>query len=280
MFANQLIGHLAGILKDMDLSQATQFRESGFVVLRGAFDPAPLSVEIDRAFAEGLWPGVGAHVISQGTGDVSFRYLPMMCERTPVSLELLDRFAIVAAQLLGRDVLPGRAKGSRYYGDTGWHRDSENSLATMGFLAYLEPLRTRTGALRVLPGSHEDLSVTLPPSFGSDNDVSDHAIQTEPGDVIAFDEHLIHGSQGGNERRQWRVDFVVDPGSSEEEARAQEYFAQIFPNGQRKPSYDASIYPSYGPYWQTLDRPWTARLYELGVYQRARVAEQPPFRRL
>ena len=31
MFANQLIGHLAGILKNTDLSQATQFRESGFV---------------------------------------------------------------------------------------------------------------------------------------------------------------------------------------------------------------------------------------------------------
>ena len=129
-----------------------QFRENGFVLLRGFFDPAPLGAEIDRAFAEGLLPASGVTVLSQGTGQVSFRYLPTMCERTPVSLGLLDRLAVVAADLLGRKVLPGRVKSTRYFGDTGWHRDSEHALATMGFLAYLEPLTPQTGALRVMPG--------------------------------------------------------------------------------------------------------------------------------
>ena len=63
-----------------------------------------------------------------------------------------------------------------------------------------------------------------------------HAVETEPGDVIAFDEHLVHGSHGGGGRRQWRVDFVLDPQSAEERARVLEYFAAIFPNDRpRRP---------------------------------------------
>jgi hypothetical protein len=255
--------------------KVAQFRESGFVVLRGLFDPAPLGKELDRAFGEGFRPGDEVNVLSQGTGNVSFRYLPMMCERTPVSLALLDRLAIVAAELLGREVLPGRVKGTRYFGDTAWHRDSEQALATMGFLAYLEPLKSQTGALRVVPGSHIS-QFPLPTGFKGKLAGQSQAVQTEPGDVVAFDEHLVHGSHGGTERRQWRADFVVDPKTADEETRVDGYFGQIFAAGQGKAPYDATRYPSYGPYWQSLDRSWTARLDDLGVYRRAQVAEGRP----
>ena len=107
--------HFAGKLAMMVPGQVAEFRENGFVVLRGCFDPAPLGAEIDRAFAEGFLPASGLTVLSQGTGEVSFRYLPMMCERTPVSLGLLDRLAAVAGELLGREVLPGRVKGTRVF---------------------------------------------------------------------------------------------------------------------------------------------------------------------
>ena len=261
----------------MGPDHVTEFRETGFVLIQSAFEPTLLSDEIDRAFAEGFRPGEGMHVISQGTGDVRFRYLPMMCERTPVSLDLLDRFAIVGAELLGKQVLPGRAKGTRYYGDTGWHRDSHSALPSLAFLAYLEPLRAWTGALRVLPGSHLDLAVALPPRSGGDMPVPGQAVETEPGDVIAFDEHLVHSSRGGDERRQWRVDFLPDPQSAEDEAGVRAYFAEIFPDQQRDAPYDATRYPSYGQYWQTLDRPWTTRLHDLGVYERAQAAEGRAF---
>ena len=257
----------------MGTSEVAEFRERGFLVLRRLIDPTPLSEELDRAFAEGFRVSDGIHVLSQGTGEVSFRYLPMMCERTPVSLVLLDRLAVLAAELLGREVLPGRAKGTRYFGDTGWHRDSEDALATMGFLAYLEPLTAQSGALRVLPGSHADLAIALPTSFDDGSLAPGQAIVTEPGDVIAFDEHLVHGSKGGRARRQWRADFLVDPRNAEEEDRTEAYFAHIFPDQQRDASYDATRYPSYGPYWKMLDRPWTTRLGDLGVYKRAEVAE-------
>ena len=36
-------------------------------------------------------------------------------------------------------------------------------------------------------------------------------LATIPGDVIVFDEHLTHGSDGGAVRRQWHVDFIAEP---------------------------------------------------------------------
>jgi Phytanoyl-CoA dioxygenase (PhyH) len=124
-----------------------------------------------------------------------------------------------AAELLGREVLPGRVKGTRYFGDTGWHRDSKDALPTMGFLAYLEPMTAQSGAIRLLPGSHADLTIALPTSFDDGSLPPGQAIGTEPGDVIAFDEHLVHGSKGGRARRQWRADFLADPQNAEEEDR-------------------------------------------------------------
>ena len=88
------------------------------------------------------------------SGDIRFQYVPMMTAETPVSLSLLDRAGTVAAALFGGPVLPTRAKGVRYFGDTPWHTDSDSPLTSVGFLAYLEPVGAESGALRVLPGSH------------------------------------------------------------------------------------------------------------------------------
>ena len=127
---------------------ADAFQTFGFVVLRRFFEPSPLAAEIDRVMADGL----GADV--SRSGDIRFQYVPMMTAETPVSLSLLDRAETVAAALLGGPVLPTRAKGVRYFGDTPWHTDSDSPLTSVGFLAYLEPVGAESGALRVLPGSH------------------------------------------------------------------------------------------------------------------------------
>ena len=77
--------------------------------------------------------------------------------------------------------------------------------------------------------------------------------------MIVFDEHIRHGSAGGRERRQWRVDFVVDPAGAEETATVYGYFARIFDPGWDG-GYDAVRYPSYGEFWCSRARPWTERL--------------------
>jgi hypothetical protein len=239
------------------------FRETGVVVLRGFFDPAPLSQEVDRALADAHRRESAANT---GNAGNAFRYVAMMCERTPVSLALLDALAAPTAELLGRDVIPTRAKGTRYFGGTSWHRDSDMDVASVGLAAYLEPLDAGNGALRVIGGSH--LSRTATPS---PDDVG-VAVSTMPGDVIAFDEHVFHSSAGGHERHQWRVDFVVDPVGPDEEATVRSYFAGIFPL-EWDGGYDVDRYPSYGKEWRLSDRPWTDRLRQLGVYELADAEE-------
>src|SRR4051794_36761692 len=100
--------------------EVDEFRETGLVVLRRFFDASALSAELDRAMTEGVRSGTSVNV---GSAGIAFEYVPMMCDHTPVSLTLLDALAEPAGQLLGRAVLPTRAKGTRYFGATAWHTD-------------------------------------------------------------------------------------------------------------------------------------------------------------
>lgn len=233
------------------------FHASGFLVLRDAFDPGSLAAEIDHVMRHGIIPPPDG-------GERRFRYVPMMTRETPVSLSLLDRFEAVAATLLGGPVLPTRAKGVEYRGDTPWHADSAFRIASIGVAAYLEPLDAESGALRVLPGSHREGSAAALPV---------HVITTEPGDVILFDERLHHASTGGGTRRQWRIDYLLDPRTTEAEAETRAYFESIYPpdwNG----GYDVVRYPSYGPAFRDSGRPSVARLEALGVYALADAQER------
>jgi hypothetical protein len=230
------------------------------------FDPEPLSDEMHRSFVEGLLAPADPII---GSGGVEFRTVPMMCARTPASVSLLDALAGPAAELLGREVLPLRAKGTRYGGSSGWHSDSELDVPSIGFVAYLESLGAENGALRVRPGSHH---MRATDAFAADPVADGEALETEPGDVIAFDEHLVHGSTGGAARRQWRVDFVIDPLDAREESQVREYFGRIYEVGWDG-GYDVDRYPSYGSAWRNASRPWTRRLAQLGVYDLADVQE-------
>src|SRR5215831_2717958 len=114
----------------------------------------------------------------------------MMSATTPASLALLDRTAIVASTLLGSTVIPTRAKGVRYFGNTPWHVDSVSPLDSIGFAAYLEPVGPENGALRVIPGSHRGELGSALRKLGAigmtATTLPSHAVSTEPGDMIAF----------------------------------------------------------------------------------------------
>jgi hypothetical protein len=244
----------AGVVDDESIDS---FHRDGFAVLREAFDPSGLSAEVDDALLRGVRRDVRP---AKGAGGVAFHSVVMMCEATPVSLTLLDEFAAVASRLLDRRILPGRAKGTRYFGASRLHADSDAAVPSLGFVAYLEPVSASSGALRVVPGSHRHDSA-------SDRSAA-RVLPTNPGDVIVFDERLTHGSLGGVDRRQWRVDFIADPANETEEALVRATFERIFDPGWDGGD-DVDRYPSYGRYWQSLDRPWTERLRELGVYDLA-----------
>jgi hypothetical protein len=89
-------------------------------------------------------------------------------------------------------------------------------------------------------------------------------LETEPGDLIAFDDRLAHSSFGGTVRRQWRIDFGADPVDEFEEWLVRADYARIL-DGSWDLGDDVERYPSFGRYWRSLDRPWTTRLGDLGV---------------
>ncbi len=104
-----------------------------------------------------------------------------------------------------------------------------------------------------------------------------HAVITEPGDVIVFDEHLVHASFGGSgARRQWRADYLADPIGAEAESHTKAYLESIYPPDWDG-GYDVDRSPSYGRDWRDSTRRSVARLDALGVYELA--ARQETFAR-
>src|SRR5262245_26552637 len=130
------------------LSTEDAFRTFGFAILREFFDASSLAEELDRVMGKGITSRITHYE------GINFQYVPMMTAETPVSLTLLDRAGAVAETVLGGPVIPTRAKGTRYFGSSPWHTDSEFLVTSIGFLAYCEPLGAHSGALRVIPGSH------------------------------------------------------------------------------------------------------------------------------
>ncbi len=170
-------------------------------------------------------------------------------------------------------VLPVRAKGTEYFGETVWHRDSELPiLGSVGLAAYLDHLEDNTGALRLLRSSHISPSaeVSSPGPVGAGDG---EPVVTVPGDIIAFDERLWHASRGGRVRRQWRIDFIIDPVTAAEEELVRTYFAGNFQPGWDG-GYDVDRYPTYGLYWQDHAPEWTSRLRYLGALQLALAEEE------
>jgi hypothetical protein len=249
-------------------AQRAHLETFGFVVLQGFLDPAALSVEFDASMRDGF---TDPNHMNVGTAGNNFRYVPTMCEWTPVSLALVTRLGGIAAEILGSPVLPVRAKATSYRGSTKWHRDTDLAVRSLAFAFYLEPLSADEGALRVIPGSHRpELATAIEGNLADASDLPSIAVPTVPGDAIVFDEHLFHASVGGGLRRQWRVDFVADaPHANDTLTR---YFARQYAPGWDG-GYDVERFPSYGDHWRTLDPYWNKRLYELGAYAAAAAEE-------
>lgn len=127
----------------IDAASIAHFDAFGYVLVPKCFDPAPVIREVQRSLDDAFRDST-----HRNTGTVaSFRYVPMMCGSTPVSLDMVMRFVDFARQLLGPNVLPGRAKATEYSGSTSWHRDSDGPVSGVGFLCYLNELDEHNGAL-------------------------------------------------------------------------------------------------------------------------------------
>lgn len=204
--------------------QICQFRTFGFTVLRGLFNAADitsLTAEVTTALSEAF----GAIRTDRGeSGGISGDYLPLAVERAPFSLSLIaddPRLFGASAELISGPTVPTVGVATCFTGNAGWHTDQGPAVGGVKFLAHLEPRTAETGALRVVPGSHHpDYSRAIcayraedPATQGFDGWEWPHlAVETEPGDVIAFDVHLLHASAGGDRRLAWTIEYLPWPG--------------------------------------------------------------------
>ena len=152
-----------------------------------------------------------------------------------------DRVYNTVEDLLGPGFVWVGCVGNYYVGDTPWHADGLRSnidpdlsdwyypIVKVGF--YLDPVAKDTGCLRVIPGSHKSAyadgleplsernSDTEYLPFGvSPAEVPGFPLETEPGDVVFFNEDIHHGSFGGIGRRMFAISFITRPSTDEHAA--------------------------------------------------------------
>lgn len=237
----------------------------GYAVIPAVFDPAGITAEVDWAISEGCKAGFR---LESESLTVTASYVPMTTTETPASLSLLLGGAFVARQMLGRPVVPFRAKGTVYSHETSWHRDTDLDISAVSLLAYLDPLDAETGALRVAPGSHHEPVESL-----VDEELQIEVLPTRPGDLILLNERTKHASAGGRSRRQWRADYLAIPENLREERVMKAYTAATFSPGWDG-GYDVSRFPSYGRgLLRLLDARSVAILEQSGALAAAREEE-------
>ena len=211
--------------------EVAQFDALGFVIRRGAFGSAEVAAavrELESVCADFL-----GH--APGGGDVVWK--PRFVERSRALTDLVadDRVYLAVCDLLGDDVLWSGSECMWSFDDSladhDWHADGgwlpeQTAPFRLKVMLYLDPLRADTGALRVIPGSHRSLlhesllpfnDASAPGGsrryFGrSGADVPAHAIETDPGDVVFFNNWLFHSVYGKvRPRRAIILKFVSMP---------------------------------------------------------------------
>jgi hypothetical protein len=206
--------------------EINHFRAFGFVVLRGLLDAAEVAqlraevtTELNAAFG-GLGTDPGE------TGGISGDYLPLAVDRAPLSQALIADDARLfqgAADLYAAMMVASPGLAICFTGSvTGWHTDQGPDVGGVNFLVHLEPRTAETGALRVIPGSHDPGFARRLESYWACDPgrqgfapwpTPDVVLETEPGDVIAFDPHLHHAStSGGRKRLAWKIEYLPWPG--------------------------------------------------------------------
>lgn len=166
-------------------------------------------------------------------------------ERRPFlhSLIVDPRILAIAEGLLGPDIFLNVTEGNLHVGDTPWHGGGNDSeiLPHVKIAFYLEPLTRETGALRFIPGSHKgDFAERLnrisqriedPDArvWGvRPDELPAYAVETDPGDVLAFKENTYHGAFGGRAgRHQHAINYFQKPTTQEQMSLLRSYYEEM-----------------------------------------------------
>lgn len=164
----------------------------------------------------------GGHNGKPHDGTARSCILPFV-DQTDYLASLIDdpRIDGIFTSLLGADYNYLGSDGNFYVGDTNWHSDTDWSGRMRGkpprifykLALYLDPVTATSGALRVIPGSQrygdafaEALQATLrqsPETLGiAGSQVPAIALESNPGDVVVFNQNTKHSAWGGSNRRR------------------------------------------------------------------------------
>jgi hypothetical protein len=202
----------------LSLEQIRFYQTFGFVVLKNLLTPAEMA-RLQHEFSEAM-----AWQHPEGYDGSKRHNAVLMDADTPTFASLLEdaRFLDPVRQLYGEDVLGICVDGNRYVGDTGWHTDSHSPYQSgTKFCIYLQPVRATSGALRILPASHHLFPWSQQFSDGMYNtplqDIPAYSLDSDPGDVVAFDFRCWHASCGGAaDRRMCTLCYYKNPRIPEE----------------------------------------------------------------
>ena len=203
-------------------AQIAHFRTFGFLVIRQAFTGEEVEAmvrEADAAYAE--------KKARETDGSTStWTWTSGYVEEQPALTKLVedDRIYLSIGELLGGDFI---WIGSEIMwgidpklADHTWHFDGHKTARHLDYtrtkvMLYLDPQRKDTGALRVIPGSHRDpFHQTLfplqdahlggdPSPYGVEGpQVPACAVETDPGDVVFFNQWLYHAVYGKEGKRR------------------------------------------------------------------------------
>jgi len=249
--------------------QRQQFRETGFLILRGLLSPE----ETRRYFGE--LDALLRAAFGAPYDDQTAHWVPATDRYTPFAAGLLadERFRGIATELLGRPILGEGTDGSYYVGDTRWHHDAVHPdlFEAVKFTLYGAPVDGASGALRLVPGSHrlplhDELTQKAKDAARRADSFPAVVFESAPGDAVVFDVRVWHGAFNGACRIAGSVNYRIDPETDHEIAACQSYFARSHRHVGERYGAALALYPEY---FRSLPDPqhrrWVSRLNELGV---------------
>jgi ectoine hydroxylase-related dioxygenase (phytanoyl-CoA dioxygenase family) len=271
----------------LDEEKVNFFRAFGYLVFRGLLDRVEMAA-IEAEFSRAMDEEHADRAFDPAAAAESERraWALMLESWTPFHAGLLEdeRFLTLAGQLLGADVIGIKVQANRFGGDTPWHRDTYTDLrGGIKFLCYHEAVRRDTGALRLIPLTHvlgdnylfAEKLVRLPADA-----VPAVALETDPGDVVAFDMRAWHGTFGGAERHASDLSYYNNPRTADEEealrlrARTNAKILLEKFGGQRPWFYSREWIENRGG--SPVRARWIARLREVGYFDAEGIVEPEP----
>jgi Phytanoyl-CoA dioxygenase (PhyH) len=244
----------------------------GFLVFRRCYAADEIG-EIGRQFDELMAEARHGEPFDHLKRQVVMQYV----EKRPALAALLedDRIYGVIEDLLGPGFVWLPSDGNLYVGNTDWHPDRRDVLPEYSVIKiafYLDPVGKDSGCLRVIPGSHrEPLHSALFPLFKHRADPPEHPfgvpsaevpaypLESEPGDVVLFNQCLFHASFGGNDhRRMFTLNFTTRPSQESHVADHRRNYesalkwAQSNPHGAQDHVYDPAFLSGGGPRRQAM----------------------------